>query len=70
MKKIMTMAIAGFVLVVLFAQEAYTQTRKTDDILGIWYNEEKTSKLQLYKDGNKYFAKMVCGILPCSDWSC
>jgi uncharacterized protein (DUF2147 family) len=32
---------------------------KTDDILGYWFNEEKTSKVQIFKEGNKYFAKIV-----------
>jgi uncharacterized protein (DUF2147 family) len=32
---------------------------KSDDILGYWFNEEKTSKVQIFKDGNKYHAKIV-----------
>jgi uncharacterized protein (DUF2147 family) len=32
---------------------------KPDDLLGYWFNEEKTSKVQLFKEGNKYFAKIV-----------
>jgi uncharacterized protein (DUF2147 family) len=32
---------------------------KTDDVLGYWFNEEKTSKVQVFKEGTKYFAKIV-----------
>ena len=32
---------------------------KPDDVLGIWFNEEKTSKVQIFKEGTKYFAKVV-----------
>lgn len=32
---------------------------KPDDILGIWFNEEKTSKVEIFKKGSLYFAKIV-----------
>ena len=32
---------------------------KSDELLGIWFNEEKTSKVQIYKENNKYYAKIV-----------
>jgi uncharacterized protein (DUF2147 family) len=32
---------------------------KPDDILGIWFNEEKTSKVEIFKTGKLYFAKIV-----------
>jgi uncharacterized protein (DUF2147 family) len=32
---------------------------KPDDILGIWFNEEKTSKVEIFKAGSLYFAKIV-----------
>lgn len=28
-------------------------------ILGTWWNEEKTSKIEVYKEGNKYFGKII-----------
>jgi len=32
---------------------------KPDDVLGAWFNEEKTSKVLIFKEGNKYFAKVA-----------
>ncbi len=29
------------------------------DIQGIWFNEEKTSKIQIYKQGDRYYGKIV-----------
>jgi len=51
-----------FVLFVLFALvggKTFAQKHKASDIVGIWYNEEKTSKVQIYEEGNKFFAKIV-----------
>lgn len=33
--------------------------QKADDILGIWYNEEKTAKVEIFKTSDKYFGKIV-----------
>jgi len=33
--------------------------QKADDILGLWYNAEKSAKIQIYKDAGKYFGKIV-----------
>jgi uncharacterized protein (DUF2147 family) len=35
------------------------QTHKADDILGTWLNQEATGKITLYKEGGKYFGKLV-----------
>ncbi len=59
MKKANLFTIVIFVLAALLGQNIVAQTYKADDILGIWYNGEKTSKLQIYKEGNKFFAKIV-----------
>ncbi|WP_243406366.1 DUF2147 domain-containing protein [Siphonobacter curvatus] len=29
------------------------------DIEGVWFNEEKTSKIQIYKQGDQYFGKII-----------
>ena len=29
------------------------------DIQGIWFNEEKTSKIQIYKQGDRYYGKII-----------
>lgn len=30
-----------------------------DAILGTWWNEEKTSKIEVYKQGGKYYGKVI-----------
>lgn len=30
-----------------------------DDILGIWWNQEKTSKIEVFKKGDKYHGKII-----------
>ncbi len=32
-----------------------------DKILGVWNNQEKTGKIEVYKSGNKYFGKIIGG---------
>jgi uncharacterized protein (DUF2147 family) len=32
-----------------------------DKILGIWLNEEKDGKIEIYKSGNKYLGKLIWG---------
>jgi uncharacterized protein (DUF2147 family) len=59
MKKSGTIAIALFALFALLGGKTFAQKHKSGDIAGIWYNEEKTSKLQVYQEGNKFFAKIV-----------
>jgi len=56
--------IVSFLFVILALGNAaggkvYAQKHKTDDILGTWLNEERTAKVQVYKEGNKYFGKIV-----------
>jgi uncharacterized protein (DUF2147 family) len=46
-------------LLALLGGKTFAQKHKAGDILGIWYNEEKTSKVQIYQEGNKFFAKIV-----------
>lgn len=33
--------------------------QSADKILGTWFNEEKTSKIEIYKKGDKYYGKLV-----------
>jgi len=35
------------------------QTYKADDVVGIWFNEEKTAKIQIFSEDNKYFGRIV-----------
>lgn len=46
-------------LIALLGGKTFAQKHKAGDIIGIWYNEEKTSKLQIYQEGEKFFAKIV-----------
>ncbi len=38
---------------------AFSQVHKADDIIGTWLNEEATGKVQIFKEGSKYFGKLV-----------
>ena len=35
------------------------QEVKGDDILGVWLNEDKDAHVQIYKEGDKYFGKII-----------
>jgi len=35
------------------------QAINSDDILGIWLNEDKDAHVEIYKEGDKYFGKIV-----------
>jgi uncharacterized protein (DUF2147 family) len=35
------------------------QTHKTDDIVGVWLNQEATAKVQIFKVSNSYYGKIV-----------
>jgi len=59
MRKIGTFTFALFALFTLLGGKTFAQNHKAGDILGIWYNEEKSSKLQVYQEGDKFFAKIV-----------
>jgi len=48
-----------FALFALMGSKVFAQKHKAGDIVGIWYNEEKTSKVQIYQEGKKFFAKIV-----------
>jgi uncharacterized protein (DUF2147 family) len=33
--------------------------QNASDIVGLWYNAEKSAKIEIYKKGEKYFGKIV-----------
>ena len=35
------------------------QSQQADDIVGVWYNQEKTAKVEIFKQGEKYHGKVV-----------
>jgi uncharacterized protein (DUF2147 family) len=41
-----------------FTQVA-AQEVKADDVLGVWLNEDKDAHIQIYKEGDKYFGKII-----------
>lgn len=51
---IVFMALVAYPFAQLSAQEV-----KSDDILGVWLNEDKDAHVDIYKDGDKYFGKVV-----------
>lgn len=59
MKKLTSITFAIFLLLSFMGMKIIAQKPKPGDILGIWFNEEKTSKLQVYQVGTKFFAKIV-----------
>ena len=42
-----------FLLITFFCQS------QSDDILGIWLEEEKQSKIEIYKKNNRFFGKII-----------
>ncbi len=57
MKKVSLKAIL-FLMVAFMAQSLFAQ-KPADKIVGQWFNEEKDGKVEIYKQGNKYFGKLV-----------
>jgi len=53
MKKIAFILIALLISTKMFAQ--------ADKVVGVWLNEEKDAKVEIYKTGDKYFGKIVWG---------
>jgi len=58
MRNIITIAVV-FLLLATSATKGSAQIHKTDDILGTWLNQEATGKITIYKEGDKYFGKLV-----------
>lgn len=47
----------GFMFLILIAPNTFGQ--KADDVRGVWFNQDKTAKVQIYKAGDKYNGKTV-----------
>jgi len=56
-KQFMKKSIFSFLLLLLAAQ-LFAQSKETD-IVGIWLNEKKEGRVELYKIGNSYYGKIV-----------
>lgn len=58
MKKVQSL-IFIFVLSLVSSVNLIAQSYKTDDIVGVWLNEEKEGRIEIYKNGNQYFGKII-----------
>ncbi len=50
-----TLFFAAFITILTFT----AQSQSGDAILGVWMNEKKDSKIEIYKKGNEYFGKII-----------
>ena len=41
--------------------------QKADDILGVWWNQEKDAKIEIYRDGKVYRGKIVWQKVPLNE---
>lgn len=55
MKKIMIL------IAVLFTSFSTIFAQDADLVKGVWLNETKDAKVEIYKSGNKYFGKIIWG---------
>jgi uncharacterized protein (DUF2147 family) len=54
MKKLSFLIAILFIAATSFAQNA-------NSIVGIWLNQEKDAKIEIYKSGDKYYGKLIWG---------
>jgi uncharacterized protein (DUF2147 family) len=57
--KIRSLLIVLMGLVIYPFAQISAQEVKADDILGVWLNEDKDAHVEIYKDGDKYFGKII-----------
>jgi uncharacterized protein (DUF2147 family) len=48
-------------ILLLAVVNTFSQNMTGDRILGIWLNEDKDAKVEIYKSGNQYFGKLIWG---------
>jgi uncharacterized protein (DUF2147 family) len=53
-KILLSIILVGLALSNIMAQEF-----KAEDILGLWFNEEKDAKIEVYQENGKYYGKIV-----------
>jgi uncharacterized protein (DUF2147 family) len=58
MKKIRTKLLLSFVAI-FFAGNLIAQEYTISDVLGIWYNEEKDAKVEIYEKDGKFFGNVI-----------
>lgn len=55
----MRKSIATLVLFMTLGFFMYSQAQSSDAIVGKWYNTEKDAQVEIFKEGGKYFGKIV-----------
>lgn len=48
-------------ILLLAVVNTFSQNMTGDRIFGIWLNEDKDAKVEIYKSGNQYFGKLIWG---------
>ena len=47
--------------------QSNAQSVKADDIIGVWLNEDKDAHIEIFKEGDKYFGKIIWLLHPFED---
>jgi len=47
------------ILSIAFVAKASAQSFTSNDIIGLWFNEEKDAKIEIFQEGNTYNGKIV-----------
>ena len=58
MKRV-SFVIALISIMILPMMQVQAQDFKADDVLGLWLNEDKDAHIDIFKDGDKFFGKIV-----------
>lgn len=66
MKKI-SIALMFIAAGIFLSGNLVAQDYKKDDILGIWLNEDEDAHIEIYKDGDLYFGKIIWLKFPIDD---
>ena len=48
-----------FLILLMISNFALAKEWKADDILGIWWTPEKDGRIEIYKENDKYFGKII-----------
>ena len=47
------------IAILFFAFSTTTFAQKASDILGVWFNEEKDAKIEVFENAGKYYGKII-----------
>jgi len=54
----------GIILLLLLFTSTYISAQTSDAVLGTWLNDTKEAKIEIFKNGNKYFGKIIWLKIP------